>query len=107
MTSVWPALCPPWKRTTMSACSDSQSTILPLPSSPHWEPTTTTFAMAHPWKEGVRPACQEKEPSHAGLPEKRFYHKGLAGTDNGQQTTETKGERWCAFPSPFALMSIL
>jgi hypothetical protein len=29
----------------MSACSDSQSTILPLPSSPHWEPTTTTFAM--------------------------------------------------------------
>src|SRR5215472_6333751 len=29
----------------MSACSDSQSTILPLPSSPHWEPITTTFAM--------------------------------------------------------------
>src|SRR6266545_1241880 len=29
----------------MSACSDSQSTILPLPSSPHWAPTTTTFAM--------------------------------------------------------------
>src|ERR1700730_17054409 len=45
MTRVWPALCPPWKRTTMSACSDSQSTILPLPSSPHGEPTTTTFAM--------------------------------------------------------------
>ena len=45
ITSVWPALWPPWNRTTMSACSDSQSTILPLPSSPHWEPTTTTFAM--------------------------------------------------------------
>src|SRR5882672_7967669 len=45
MTSVWPALCSPWKRTTMSACSDSQSTILPLPSSPHWEPTTTTLAI--------------------------------------------------------------
>src|SRR3977135_650307 len=45
MTSVWPALCPPWKRTTMSACSDSQSTIFPFPSSPHWEPTTTTLAM--------------------------------------------------------------
>ena len=45
ITRVWPALWPPWKRTTMSACSDSQSTILPLPSSPHWEPTTTTFAM--------------------------------------------------------------
>src|SRR4051812_25202950 len=46
MTSVWPALWPPWKRTTTSACSESQSTILPLPSSPHCDPTTTTLAMA-------------------------------------------------------------
>src|SRR5581483_6289065 len=45
MTSVWPALWPPWKRTTMSARSESQSTILPLPSSPHCEPITTTFAI--------------------------------------------------------------
>ena len=45
MTSVWPALWPPWKRTTMSARSDSQSTTLPLPSSPHWAPTTATFAI--------------------------------------------------------------
>src|ERR1700694_4566888 len=45
MTRVWPALCPPWKRTTMSACSDNQSTILPFPSSPHWAPTTTTLAI--------------------------------------------------------------
>src|SRR5579884_1570347 len=45
ITRVCPALWPPWKRTTMSACSDSQSTIFPLPSSPHWDPTTTTFAM--------------------------------------------------------------
>src|SRR6516162_325185 len=45
MTSVWPALWPPWKRTTTSARSQSQSTILPLPSSPHWEPTTATLAM--------------------------------------------------------------
>src|SRR4051812_4017700 len=48
MTSVCPALWPPWKRTTTSACSDNQSTILPLPSSPHWAPTTTTFATDHP-----------------------------------------------------------
>ena len=41
--SVWPALCPPWKRTTPAALSVSQSTILPLPSSPHWVPMTTTF----------------------------------------------------------------
>jgi hypothetical protein len=40
---VWPALCPPWKRTTPCEWSVSQSTILPLPSSPHWVPTTTTF----------------------------------------------------------------
>src|SRR5262245_11709965 len=45
ITRVCPALCPPWKRTTISARSDSQSTILPLPSSPHWAPITTTFAM--------------------------------------------------------------
>src|SRR5829696_7497067 len=44
MTRVWPALWPPWKRTTTPASTDSQSTILPLPSSPHWAPTTTTFA---------------------------------------------------------------
>src|SRR5262249_5486353 len=38
----------------MSACSESQSTIFPLPSSPHWEPTTTTLAMRCPsvaWPE--------------------------------------------------------
>src|SRR5512138_1208955 len=48
-TSVWPALWPPWKRTTPCARSVSQSTILPLPSSPHWVPMTTTFlaAMVH------------------------------------------------------------
>src|SRR5450759_612997 len=43
ITSVWPALCPPWNRTTPCAWSVSQSTILPLPSSPHWVPITTTF----------------------------------------------------------------
>src|ERR1700744_4728524 len=44
ITSVWPALWPPWKRTTTSASTESQSTILPFPSSPHWAPTTTTLA---------------------------------------------------------------
>src|SRR5258708_7719423 len=42
MTSVWPALCPPWKRATAAARSVSMSTTLPLPSSPHWVPMTTT-----------------------------------------------------------------
>src|SRR3712207_3633985 len=45
MTSVWPALWPPWKRTTTSARLASQSTTLPLPSSPHWAPMTATLAM--------------------------------------------------------------
>src|SRR3954468_11626461 len=43
ITSVCPALWPPWKRTTPWAISVSQSTSLPLPSSPHWVPTTTTL----------------------------------------------------------------
>src|SRR6266513_412115 len=42
MTSVWPALCPPWKRATAAARSVSRSTTLPLPSSPHWAPMMTT-----------------------------------------------------------------
>src|ERR1700712_2309144 len=48
--SVWPALWPPWKRTTPWAWSVNQSTILPLPSSPHWVPTTTTF---RPWFDAL------------------------------------------------------
>src|SRR5690606_27395776 len=43
MTSVWPALRPPWNRTTPATDSVSQSTILPLPSSPHCVPMITTF----------------------------------------------------------------
>src|SRR5271165_6416191 len=43
ITRVWPALWPPWNRTTPWACSVSQLTTLPLPSSPHWVPITTTF----------------------------------------------------------------
>src|ERR1051326_7199057 len=54
MTRVWPALWPPWNRTTTSACSDSQSTILPLPSSPHCEPITATFAIQVPSQAASR-----------------------------------------------------
>src|SRR5690606_34946004 len=42
MTRVWPALWPPWKRTTAPISSVSRSTILPLPTSPHCAPSTTT-----------------------------------------------------------------
>src|SRR5882762_2464984 len=44
-TRVCPAFAPPWKRTTTSAHEVKRSTILPLPSSPHWAPTITTFDM--------------------------------------------------------------
>src|ERR1700736_1995407 len=39
LTTVCPALLPPWERITMSAFSERRSMILPLPSSPHWPPT--------------------------------------------------------------------
>ena len=38
---VWPALFPAEYRATIFAFSARRSTILPLPSSPHWPPTTT------------------------------------------------------------------
>src|SRR4051812_47459816 len=44
--TVWPALLPPWVRTTMSACSVRTSMIFPFPSSPHWAPTKIVFAIA-------------------------------------------------------------
>ena len=45
MTTVCPAFAPPWYRTTQSAPSAITSTSLPLPSSPHWAPTTTSVRM--------------------------------------------------------------
>src|SRR3546814_23819 len=41
ITSVWPALWPPWKRTTAPMSCVRRSTILPLPSSPTCQPCTT------------------------------------------------------------------
>src|SRR5688500_10688304 len=43
ITMVWPALWPPLVRTTKSMGSvvASRSVALPLPSSPHWAPSTT------------------------------------------------------------------
>src|SRR5258708_5981629 len=41
MMTVCPALWPPAYRATMEKFSERTSTILPLPSSPHWAPTIT------------------------------------------------------------------
>src|ERR671932_802408 len=40
LTTVWPALAPPWPRMTRSASRASRLMTLPLPSSPQWPPTT-------------------------------------------------------------------
>src|SRR4029079_3363054 len=50
----------------MSACSDNQSTILPLPSSPHWAPTTTTLAMRRFSSVGPGPGSSRR---YKGLPQ--------------------------------------
>src|SRR5690349_15175668 len=44
-TSVWPALLPPWKRTTTSASAARRSTTFPFPSSPHCVPMMTVAGM--------------------------------------------------------------
>src|SRR5690606_32911303 len=67
MTSVWPALWPPWKRATADAFSVSRSTILPLPSSPHWVPMTITkrpISWSF-WKNSTRQGQQQQPEHHA------------------------------------------
>src|SRR6188768_187359 len=66
MTSVCPALCPPWKRATAPTRSVSRSTILPLPSSPHWAPRITTDLPILFSLESMRHACvtEDTSPSH-------------------------------------------
>ncbi len=82
ITSVWPALWPPWNRTTTSARLDSQSTILPLPSSPHWTPTTVTFAME-------RSSCKSGDargPAQTGTaapPDRTWVHPSRAASATG------------------------
>ncbi len=96
MTSVWPALWPPWKRTTTSARSLSQSTILPLPSSPHWAPITTTFAMV-------------QNPPRQGKPRRRSQrvlpgplHCADKGSSAGWQGSPGYAIDELAWPAPVA-----
>src|SRR3954469_20020337 len=60
---VWPALLPPWKRTTTSACSARRSMTLPLPSSPHWAPTITVPGISF---ESVGGATQRRVAAGPG-----------------------------------------
>src|SRR5262249_26292887 len=102
MTSVCPALWPPWKRTTMSACSESQSTIFPLPSSPHWEPTTTTLAMRCPsvaWPE-IIPNQQRfaQAPDPPGINGSRRLRQGGG---------RAKHSPWAAGTPPLPLLGLV
>src|SRR3954471_14422863 len=65
---VWPALLPPWKRTTTSACSARRSMTLPLPSSPHWAPTITVPGISCESVGGATPrrVPAGPDPAHSG-----------------------------------------
>src|SRR4029453_11535351 len=74
LTIVWPALLPPWKRTTTSACSARRSTTLPLPSSPHWAPTITVLVFFFESGGGEKPlrrALQAQEARVLALERQR------------------------------------
>src|ERR1700687_862969 len=100
MTSVWPALCPPWKRATAAARSVSRSTTLPLPSSPHWVPMMTTNfpppldpsrtrnRMMMPTSMLPRPAIRNsRSRTSRSLANARFTPWGLI---NGAMTSNTR-----------------
>src|SRR5690606_1724544 len=67
ITSVWPALWPPWKRATAEAFSVSRSTILPLPSSPHWVPMTIT-------KRPISRSLVRRSSTHQGKQQQPQHH---------------------------------
>src|SRR5688572_21762991 len=67
-TTVWPALLPPWKRTTTFTCGVMTSTTLPLPSSPHCVPTTTMLGMAAPLRFGKMPLRMLQHIAHGQRP---------------------------------------
>src|ERR1700736_1886820 len=93
MTSVWPALWPPWKRTTMSACSDNQSTILPFPSSPHWAPTTTTLAISRVFP--LQLSLFEHDLSEKPASTRGITSEGMLFTDHAPSLNRGRGPVAC------------
>src|SRR5207248_5141221 len=65
--TVWPALFPPWLRTTISASAVRTSMIFPFPSSPHCAPIRIVLAMTFLGK--ILSRCA------------RSRHSGLASQD--------------------------
>ncbi len=110
-TSVCPALLPPWNRTTTSASWVSRSTILPLPSSPHWAPTTTTFGMLELLGRSLRrgsPGIHRRpgRPPPAGRA--RARRRTIAGRPQGRHSAALQRGRLrgrAARPRPLARSS--
>src|SRR5580692_2850587 len=93
ITSVCPALWPPWKRATACARSVSRSTTLPLPSSPHCRPITTRFLpiAGHPQEREADYDADQAAPAQlGGLRLREPGHELLrrARIDEGQQALE-------------------
>ncbi len=101
MTSVWPALWPPWNRTITSAATHSQSTILPLPSSPHWAPTTTTFAIADPLRAAAIKIQNEQSPGNAAM-----ATRGSLRECRTRKRPLSKAARFCAFRTSGGLQGL-
>src|SRR5262249_17234940 len=75
MTSVWPALWPPWKRATAAARSVRRSTTLPLPSSPHWVPmTTTNCPTRRPLASQVKDHDADQHAAETGVAQLAIMH---------------------------------
>src|SRR5690606_35868209 len=58
--TVWPALLPPFARTTIRAVEARASVSLPLPSSPHWPPIMIVAVIALAYPCSLRPATHGK-----------------------------------------------
>src|SRR5262249_8870405 len=114
MTTVCPALLPPWYLTTKSTLSPSKSVALPLPSSPHWAPTITmagmttrlaiarlqawepALAVRRTWCRLLRSAFQHLGGLRAGFAQELpdpldlvlFADRGRRGSEEVQRTQE-------------------
>src|ERR1700743_326361 len=98
ITSVWPALWPPWKRTTACTWSVSRSTTLPLPSSPPCKPMMTRFLpIADPQQQGGAGDHADKAaPAQLlGLGLRELRHQLLRGrrVDERQYAFENQVQR--------------
>src|SRR5690606_29336213 len=87
-SNVWPAFGPPWKRAITSYCGAITSTTLPLPSSPHCAPSSTSippFMMGSgaQFRHGLADAgCDGEDRIEFGHDE-QLVHAGGNARDHG------------------------